>query len=609
MEIKFDVYFKKNLGTLFKNNEVDLNGLHAHTNLQLALVDRLEINYKVDGVKYTDDVVITDATENLIQIPFKSDVMKAGQSEFELVAYMKNGDVKVSQTYTYNIEEGIGEGKQSGSGESSDGHTHNNLNVLNTITQTKVNEWNNKADRSEIPTKTSQLTNDSDYATNASVDEKIASASTGGTVDLSSYAKKTDIPTKTSQLTNDSGFITEVPSEYITENELNTKGFATETYVQNKIAEASLSGGEVDLSGLGADLSLNGQTLKLKNSNGVEIGTGVILPTATGTGSGMTDDEINTVLINVFGENYLPQVYGNITTSVNELSINEGESKTFTVSLSQVPTRPQTITISSNNSDVTVNPSSINISDTNPHTITVAASEDDDYADDTALLTLSNPYVLSANVTVNVIDNDEFVPVPCQSISLSHSVLSLEQGQSQQITATPTPSNTTDEIIWNTSNENCTVNNGLVRAINVGECIITATCGGHSATCNVTIAEASTSNILPKFNTWTATNDVTIDGDYSVSIESTSWNKGISTAFDVAPGNYICSYDSNGCNISIKDASTNSGIKTLTPNSDISNPAIKKLIISDSTTRISINIVNSNVNQKYSLINFSIVPE
>ena len=42
-----------------------------------------------------------------------------------------------------------------------------------------------------IPTKTSQLTNDSDYATNASVDEKIASVSTEGTVDLSSYAKKT----------------------------------------------------------------------------------------------------------------------------------------------------------------------------------------------------------------------------------------------------------------------------------------------------------------------------------------------------------------------------------------------------------------------------------
>ena len=36
----------------------------------------------------------------------------------------------------------------------------------------------------------------------------IANANTGGTVDLTSYAKKTDLPTKTSQLTNDSGFLT-----------------------------------------------------------------------------------------------------------------------------------------------------------------------------------------------------------------------------------------------------------------------------------------------------------------------------------------------------------------------------------------------------------------
>lgn len=80
------------------------------------------------------------------------------------------------------------------------------------------------------------------------------------------------VPTKTSQLTNDSGYITNIPGEYITETELNAKGYATtsqipvvptnvseftndanyasETFVTNKIAEASLSGGgEVDLSG------------------------------------------------------------------------------------------------------------------------------------------------------------------------------------------------------------------------------------------------------------------------------------------------------------------------------------------------------------------------
>ena len=46
--------------------------------------------------------------------------------------------------------------------------------------------------------------------------------------DLSSYAKKTELPTKISQLTNDSNFLSAVPSEYITETELKSKGYLTE---------------------------------------------------------------------------------------------------------------------------------------------------------------------------------------------------------------------------------------------------------------------------------------------------------------------------------------------------------------------------------------------
>ena len=48
--------------------------------------------------------------------------------------------------------------------------------------------------------------------------------------DLSDYALKTEIPTvptKISQLTNDKGYLTSVPSEYITETELTDKSYAT----------------------------------------------------------------------------------------------------------------------------------------------------------------------------------------------------------------------------------------------------------------------------------------------------------------------------------------------------------------------------------------------
>ena len=45
---------------------------------------------------------------------------------------------------------------------------------------------------------------------------------------LESKADKTEIPTKTSDLINNSGYITSIPSEYVTETELNAKGYLTE---------------------------------------------------------------------------------------------------------------------------------------------------------------------------------------------------------------------------------------------------------------------------------------------------------------------------------------------------------------------------------------------
>lgn len=42
------------------------------------------------------------------------------------------------------------------------------------------------------------------------------------------YAKKTDIPTKISKFTNDAGYLKEVPSEYVTESELNARKYLTQ---------------------------------------------------------------------------------------------------------------------------------------------------------------------------------------------------------------------------------------------------------------------------------------------------------------------------------------------------------------------------------------------
>ena len=107
------------------------------------------------------------------------------------------------------------------------------------------------AKTSDVPTKLSELTNDKDFATVNRVLEEIAKSQLEGSeVDLSAYAtkefvadeiekidvteqlgdyaKKTELPTNVSQLTNDKNYLTSIPSEYITETELNAKGYLTQ---------------------------------------------------------------------------------------------------------------------------------------------------------------------------------------------------------------------------------------------------------------------------------------------------------------------------------------------------------------------------------------------
>lgn len=65
------------------------------------------------------------------------------------------------------------------------------------------------------------------YATKTFVSTEIAKAQLQGVdgsgIDLSGFATMDDIPTKTSQLRNDSNFLSSIPSEYITETELGTE--------------------------------------------------------------------------------------------------------------------------------------------------------------------------------------------------------------------------------------------------------------------------------------------------------------------------------------------------------------------------------------------------
>lgn len=92
--------------------------------------------------------------------------------------------------------------------EKKDLHQHNNLDVLSTITLEKLSEWDNKSDfdgsytsltnTPEIPSKVSELSNDLSFATESFVQNKIAEAqlNQGGEVDLSGLATKDELNAK-----------------------------------------------------------------------------------------------------------------------------------------------------------------------------------------------------------------------------------------------------------------------------------------------------------------------------------------------------------------------------------------------------------------------------
>lgn len=88
---------------------------------------------------------------------------------------------------------------------------------------------------------------------------------------------------------------------------------------------------------------------------------------------------------------------------------------------------------------------------------------------------------------------DEPTRVEVTALTLSKTSITLNVGGSETLTATVTPDNATDKKVnWTSSNTSVAkVVNGVVTAVAPGEATITATAGGKSATCKVTITSKS----------------------------------------------------------------------------------------------------------------------
>lgn len=85
------------------------------------------------------------------------------------------------------------------------------------------------------------------------------------------------------------------------------------------------------------------------------------------------------------------------------------------------------------------------------------------------------------------------VPVPCEQIEISNATAVCGNGLNTYLKAFVTPEWTTDNLSWSSDHEDIATvtDDGKVTGVGIGEATITATCGGKSISCTVSVVDPS----------------------------------------------------------------------------------------------------------------------
>ena len=181
--------------------------------------------------------------------------------------------------------------------------------------------------------------------------------------------------------------------------------------------------------------------------------------------------------------------------------------------------------------------------------------------------------IKGANFSTNKVETITLSSVPCTALELSQSTITFTAMNSVTLTATKTPSNTTDALTWASSDETvATVADGVVTCVGLGTATITATCGEQTATCSVSAASISidASTLLMVNGYMFSSTDLTVTPQkdyaglytyakgrvYASSAETASGNKAFSTDYESLVGAYPIPLPKNVATIEVQAANT-----------------------------------------------------
>ena len=158
-----------------------------------------------------------------------------------------------------------------------------------------------------------------------------------------------------------------------------------------------------------------------------------------------------------------------ITLNTTKLELKKGQSVTLVATVSPPDATDKTVTWTTTNSSVATVDQSGKVTAIKSGTAVIMAKAGNETA--------------GCEVSVST---------PVESISLDNTSINLEEGHTMTLVATVFPTDADEKaVIWESKETSiATVNsNGLVTAIKEGQTIITASAGGHSATCTVVVCK------------------------------------------------------------------------------------------------------------------------